>query len=82
MGEAAEAAPVEGSGLPEGVRRVPIEALKPNPDQPRKVFRPEDLEELAASIRDQGVLQPILVRPQPGEPGLFQIIAGERRWRA
>jgi ParB family transcriptional regulator, chromosome partitioning protein len=83
LGDAAtEAAPVEGGNLPDGVRRVPIENLKPNPDQPRKVFTPEDLEELAASIRDKGVLQPILVRPQPGEPGVYQIIAGERRWRA
>ncbi len=65
-----------------GVRTVPIESLKPNPDQPRKHFAPADLEELAASIRDKGVLQPILVRPQPGQDGVWQIIAGERRWRA
>ncbi len=61
---------------------VPIEALKPNPEQPRKLFDKNDLEDLAASIRDKGVLQPILVRPQPGEDGIWQIIAGERRWRA
>lgn len=61
---------------------APIESVKPNPDQPRKTFAREDLEELATSIRDKGVLQPILVRSQPGEDGVWQIVAGERRWRA
>lgn len=74
--------PVDGSPTPAGVRLAPIESLKPNPEQPRKIFRREDLEELAASIRDKGVLQPILVRSQPGQDGVWQIIAGERRWRA
>lgn len=78
----AESAPVDGGAQPTGVRAVPIESLKPNPDQPRKHFSVENLEELTASIRDKGVLQPILVRPQPGEDGMWQIIAGERRWRA
>ena len=84
LGDAAtEAAPVApGQPLPTGVQLAPIESLKPNPDQPRKVFRPEDLSELTQSIRDKGVLQPILVRTQPGEDGVWQIIAGERRWRA
>lgn len=82
MGENAEAPVASDAPAPAGVRRVPIESLKPNPDQPRKTFRQEDLEELTASIRDKGVLQPILVRPQPGEDGMWQIIAGERRWRA
>ncbi|MNX78827.1 Chromosome-partitioning protein ParB [compost metagenome] len=78
----AESAPVDGGAQPTGVRAVPIESLKPNPDQPRKQFSAENLEELTASIRDKGVLQPILVRAQPGEDGMWQIIAGERRWRA
>lgn len=73
---------MDGGVQPTGVRAVPIESLKPNPDQPRKHFSAENLEELTASIRDKGVLQPILVRPQPGEDGMWQIIAGERRWRA
>lgn len=77
-----ESVPVDGAPVPAGVRMAPIESLKPNPDQPRKRFDPAELEELAASIRDKGVLQPILVRPQPGEDGVWQIIAGERRWRA
>jgi len=83
MGENVEAAVVAaGAPLPTGVQTAPIESLKPNPDQPRKVFTQEHLEELTASIRDKGVLQPILVRSQPGEDGVWQIIAGERRWRA
>ena len=82
MGQDAETPVAAGAPVPAGVQRVPIESLKPNPDQPRKTFRQEDLEELTASIRDKGVLQPILVRGQPGEEGVWQIIAGERRWRA
>lgn len=78
----AESAPVDGSPAPAGVRMAPIESLKANPDQPRKTFNKDDLDELAASIRDKGVLQPILVRTQPGAEGFWQIIAGERRWRA
>ncbi|MBX9801872.1 MAG: ParB/RepB/Spo0J family partition protein [Caulobacteraceae bacterium] len=80
--QVAESAPVDGAPAPIGVRLAPIESLKPNPDQPRKIFDREDLEELAASIRDKGVLQPILVRTHPKEDGVWQIIAGERRWRA
>ena len=79
----AESAPVQPDApQPMGVRSVPIETLKPNPDQPRKHFSPESLDELTNSIRDKGVLQPILVREQPGQKGIWQIIAGERRWRA
>ena len=77
-----ETAPVDGRPSPAGVQTVPIETLKPNPDQPRRQFTTESLEELTSSIREKGVLQPILVRPQPGEDGVYQIIAGERRWRA
>jgi len=73
---------VSGEGAPAGVRMLPIELLSPNPDQPRKQFTPADLEELTVSIRDRGVLQPILVRAWPGETDRWQIIAGERRWRA
>lgn len=60
----------------------PIELLVRNPDQPRRIFHEADIEDLAASIREKGVLQPILVRPAPGQAGHYQIIAGERRWRA
>ena len=63
-------------------RMVPIESLHPNPDQPRRTFREQDLSDLSASIAQKGILQPLIVRPQPGTPGEFQIVAGERRWRA
>lgn len=65
-----------------GQRRVPIEFLRANPRNPRRTFADEELSELASSIRERGVLQPILVRPVAGAPDAFEIIAGERRWRA
>lgn len=65
-----------------GVLDKPIELLVRNPDQPRKVFTEAEIEDLSASIREKGILQPILVRPAPKDAGRFQIIAGERRWRA
>ena len=67
---------------PAGAREVPIEYLSPNPSQPRQTFDPAAVEELAQSIQANGVLQPILVRPNPDEPERYQIVAGERRWRA
>jgi ParB family chromosome partitioning protein len=60
---------------------APIELLHPNPDQPRKVFSDAELDELAASIREKGVIQPLLVRPTDAG-GEYEIVAGERRWRA
>jgi ParB/RepB/Spo0J family partition protein len=63
-----------------GVRIVQVDRIEPNPEQPRMVFEQEALDELAASIREHGVLQPILVRPLG--PNTYQIVAGERRWRA
>ncbi|MBA3376708.1 MAG: ParB/RepB/Spo0J family partition protein [Actinobacteria bacterium] len=68
-----------GARTPTAVRDLPIAKVVPNPEQPRMTFHEETLNELAASIREHGVLQPILVRPAGEE---FQIIAGERRWRA
>lgn len=65
-----------------GQRRVPIEFLKANPKNPRKVFDSEELDNLSASIREKGILQPILVRPVGGKKDQYEIIAGERRWRA
>ncbi len=61
---------------------APIERLHPNPDQPRKQFDAAELEALAASVRAKGVIQPLIVRPDPSRPGEWQIVAGERRWRA
>jgi ParB family chromosome partitioning protein len=63
-------------------RLMPVEALRPNPDQPRRTFEPGALEELAASLKSKGVIQPLIVRPDPSAPGAWQIVAGERRWRA
>jgi ParB family chromosome partitioning protein len=62
------------------IRNVPLERIDPNPDQPRLTFDEDSLQELAASITEHGVLQPILVRP--GADGRYQLIAGERRWRS
>ena len=61
---------------------IPLDRIVANPRQPRRTFLETDLEELAASIRLKGVLQPILVRPDPSAPEMFEIVAGERRWRA
>ncbi|MEM9724591.1 MAG: ParB/RepB/Spo0J family partition protein [Pseudomonadota bacterium] len=69
-------------GTPSSAQTVPVDLISPNPDQPRKYFDPEKLEELAASIRQKGVIQPILVRPSSEGPGRYEIIAGERRWQA
>lgn len=66
----------------EGARELPIELVHRNPGQPRQHFSPDEIAELEESIRTSGVLQPILVRPSPHTPGEFEIIAGERRWRA
>lgn len=65
-----------------GALMVPIEQIKPNPDQPRRSFDAVALADLAESIREKGVIQPLIVRPFPGESGVYQIVAGERRWRA
>ena len=69
----------EGSGDPE-LRSLPVELISPNPNQPRKQFDEGALTALAESLRDRGVLQPVLVRPVAG--GTYELIAGERRWRA
>lgn len=63
-------------------RALPIELIRRNPDQPRRYFDEDEIGRLAASIREKGILQPILVRPAPGAAGEYQIVAGERRWRA
>ena len=63
-------------------RRVRTVDLRPNPRNPRRSFAEEDLDDLANSIREKGVIQPILVRGASGSPGAYEIIAGERRWRA
>ena len=66
-------------GLPSGVRMIPVSAIAPHPDQPRRHFDEDALNELAASIAERGIIQPIVVRPHGHT---YQIVAGERRWRA
>lgn len=61
---------------------VPVEKVHPNPDQPRRHFDPEALDELARSIAERGIIQPLIVRQSPREAGSYEIVAGERRWRA
>jgi ParB family transcriptional regulator, chromosome partitioning protein len=80
LGEAEE---ITHAGDPAaGVREVPIELIHANPDQPRRHFAEEELAELAESIREKGVLQPVLLRPSSKRDGEYEIVAGERRWRA
>lgn len=64
------------------ISRLPVDLLSPSPYQPRRHFDETALNELADSVREKGVLQPLLVRPDRAKPGHFEIIAGERRWRA
>lgn len=74
----------KSDGLEDGRRldqMIAVEKLVPNPDQPRRDFTPEALQDLAASIRQKGVLQPLIVRPVAGTDS-YEIVAGERRWRA
>ena len=63
-------------------RHVPVEFLRPNPRNPRKRFDDDDLQELTQSIKDRGIIQPIVVRPIPNHREEYEIVAGERRWRA
>lgn len=80
-------ADTKASGLIEtpsrpGDRTVPVERLSPSSNQPRRRFDERDLEDLANSIREKGIIQPLIVRANPREPGTYEIVAGERRWRA
>ena len=61
---------------------VPVERIRPNPDQPRRTFDADALSDLSDSIREKGVIQPLIVRVAPEDPALYEIVAGERRWRA
>ena len=71
----------DASDRPAGVRNIALDHITPNPEQPRMTFEEDALAELSSSIREHGVLQPVLVRPK-GEVHHFQLVAGERRWRA
>lgn len=81
----ADVEPITGSDeaqIVQAERKIPIENIAPNPDQPRRSFSEDQLTDLSNSIRTKGILQPLIVRPDPEESGKFQIVAGERRWRA
>lgn len=80
MGDVGEESPAADSGRKP--RRAPIENLKPNPRNPRRAFTETELNELTESIRERGIIQPIVVRAVRDAPDNFEIIAGERRWRA
>src|SRR5450755_3207187 len=75
LGDASDEAP--GAERARGQRKAPIEFLRPNPRNPRKNFDEDELEELAASVRERGVIQPVLVRPIPRVADAFEIVAGE-----
>ena len=77
-----EEEPTPDAPGPRPTTTVPIDRIAPNPDQPRRTFGEEELAELAKSIAARGILQPLIVRPDPEQPGHYQIVAGERRWRA
>lgn len=74
------AAPEQGSRKPEYF--IDIALISPNPDQPRRTFAEDALNELSASIREKGVIQPLILRKNPRNPEGYEIVAGERRWRA
>jgi ParB family transcriptional regulator, chromosome partitioning protein len=80
MSDVAETEAVVSAGPAAAERQIPIERISPNPDQPRKRFEDHDLDDLTASIKEKGVIQPLIVR-KVGEDQ-YEIVAGERRWRA
>jgi ParB family chromosome partitioning protein len=83
IGDVGASEPAPSEARSRNSRRVPVEFLRPNPRNPRKAFEEDDLADLTASVREKGIMQPILVRPVPGGgPDAYEIIAGERRWRA
>lgn len=73
---------LEPDAQPAEVQRIAVASIVPNPMQPRRVFSDAELEELTTSIRENGLLQPLVVRPAPGAPGRYELVAGERRFRA
>jgi ParB family chromosome partitioning protein len=82
IGENALEKPIANEAQPGTQRKAPIEFLRPNPRNPRRSFDEQQLQDLTASIKEKGVIQPILVRTVPGATNVFEIVAGERRWRA
>ena len=82
MAEIEPAKTTETSEVAKGMMSVPIDSIEPNPDQPRKKFLKDDLDDLAGSIVEKGIIQPLIVRKTDNKNDTYQIVAGERRWRA
>jgi ParB family chromosome partitioning protein len=80
--QVSQAGTAAGGTVQRSPTMAPIERLNSNPHQPRRDFPETELNELAESIRQRGIIQPVIVRPDPSRPGDYQIVAGERRWRA
>ncbi|EKE44667.1 chromosome partitioning protein parB [Oceaniovalibus guishaninsula JLT2003] len=78
----ADIGPESEAGRRRAESRIPIDRIDPNPDQPRRSFGEPALEDLADSIRSKGIIQPLILRKSPDDPARYQIVAGERRWRA
>lgn len=74
--------PMNAAAEARGLRSVPIAFIQASPNNPRKFFREEELQDLARSLREKGLLQPLVVRPLEGSADQFELVAGERRWRA
>ena len=82
MADIEPAKTTETSEVAKGMMSVPIDSIEPNPDQPRKKFLKDDLDDLAGSIVEKGIIQPLIVRKIDNKNDTYQIVAGERRWRA
>lgn len=84
LGDAAAetAAPAAAGGGARAARHIPVGSIRPNEYQPRRVFKPGEMDELIGSVKAHGVLQPILVRRDPRDASRYELVAGERRWRA
>ena len=80
VGPSESAVSTDRSIAPE--RHIPVEKIRPNPNQPRRTFTREQLDDLTNSIREKGIIQPLILRENKEEAGTYQIVAGERRWRA
>lgn len=81
-GKSGEASATSSDNQSRAERFIPIDQVSANPDQPRRSFAPEALDDLAASIREKGIIQPLILRVDPADSSRYQIVAGERRWRA
>ena len=73
---------VDGGQVKRFDQLIPVENIAPNPDQPRRDFPKQELDELAGSVREKGIIQPLILRKNPNKSGGYEIVAGERRWRA